>query len=396
MPESSYSGKPAVERLVAEDIRQTVWLRLRRLTSSKLCRQIISARTSTLTPEVLDSKSEGVAWAVRSALGYWDSNPADLNAKILTRYYALLQISIAEQVASPNPSFDLNEVQRHTEQGHGLSTLSDPTAIFPNSYYLAGLRSGHFYSYRRYKGIDLGEYAFEKRPRVFSKLNPEEQNRLVSLTDLFRRVPELSPVVEEYLSVQPLSLHVGYANKNMANRSQITRQQIMRREQPAQTPAATTPNQITYIAIYSKGPQITEGYLNSLGLPIKNITAEHDSPTNSHYFVGEFTHRAGGHWWQHLETYKSGYSGTTIILPLWGSISDAFVIHFIVLYALSIVVRYLPSLWHDIENGELNHIRALIEHYLAIVDGVLPRMSVERITGVRLVVDQPGSMNAPV
>jgi len=67
-----------------------------------------------------------------------------------------------------------------------------------------------------------------------------------------------------------------------------------------------------------------------------------------------------------------------------------------VLYALSIVVRYLPSLWHNIENGDLNHIRALIEHYLAIVDGVLPRMSVERITGVHLRIDQPGSMGAPV
>jgi len=85
------NAKPAVERLVAEDVQQTVWLRLRRLTSSRLCRQIVSARASALSPEVLESKSEGVAWAVRSALGYWDSNPADLNAKILTRYYALLQ-----------------------------------------------------------------------------------------------------------------------------------------------------------------------------------------------------------------------------------------------------------------------------------------------------------------
>lgn len=390
-------AEPAVERLVAEDVRQTVWLRLRRLTSSRLCRQIISARTSALTPEELESKSEGVAWAVRSALGYWDVNPADLNAKILTRYYALLQISIAEQVASPNPAFDLNEVQRHTEQGHGLSTLSDPAAIFPDSYYLAGSRSGHFYSYCRYKGINLGEYAFEKRPRVFSKLNPEEQGRLVSLTDLFRRVPELGPVVEEYLGVQPLSLHVGFATRNMANLSQMTRQNLMRAPRPAQMPAvATPPQQITYIAVYPQGAKITEGYLNSLGLPIKNIAAEHDSPTKSSYFVGEFSHPAGSQWWQHLETYKSGYSGTSIILPLWGEISDAFVIHFIVLYALSIVVRYLPSLWHDIENGDLNHVRALIEHYLAIVDGVLPRMSVERITGVRLRVDQPGSMNAPV
>ncbi|HEY4902222.1 MAG TPA: hypothetical protein VIH89_01995 [Candidatus Sulfotelmatobacter sp.] len=388
------NAKPAVERLVAEDVRQTVWLRLRRLTSSRLCRQIVSARASALSPEVLDSKSEGVAWAVRSALGYWDTNPADLNARILTRYYALLQISIAEQVASPNLAFDLNEVQRHTEQGHGLSTLSDPSAIFPDSYYLACLRSGHFYSYCRYKEINLGEYAFEKRPpRVLSKLNPEEQRRLVSLTDLFRRVPELSPVVEEYLGVHPLSLHVGIANKYLP---EMAHQNWRRNPHPGRNPAYVPPDQITYIAVYPQGSKITEAYLNSLGLPIKNITAEHDGPTNSHYFVGKFTHPDDSYWWQHLDTYKSGYSGTSIIVPLWGEISDAFVIHFMVLYALSIVVRYLPSLWHNIENGDLNHIRALIEHYLAIVDSVLPRMSVERITGVHLRIDQPGSMGAPV
>jgi pimeloyl-ACP methyl ester carboxylesterase len=59
-------------------------------------------------------------------------------------------------------------------------------------------------------------------------------------------------------------------------------------------------------------------------------------------------------------------------------------------------VVYLPSLWHDIEDGSLDNIRALIEHYLAIVDNVLPRMAIERITGRRLLVVQPGSMQGPV
>ena len=97
-----------------------------------------------------------------------------------------------------------------------------------------------------------------------------------------------------------------------------------------------------------------------------------------------------------MPTYKSGYCGTSWIVPLWGTIQDPFIIHFVVLYALSIVVRYLPSLWHEIEYGDLDHIRALIEHYIVIVDGVLPQMAVERITGKRLQVVHPGSMQAPV
>jgi hypothetical protein len=389
MPTSPDSPEPRVERLVAEDTRQTIWLRLRRMTSSRLCRQIISARANAITPEVLDHKAEGLAWAVRSALGYWESNPADLNAKVLTRYYAMLQISIAEQVASPNPKFDLEQAQRHTEQGHGLFTLRQPNATFPDSYHVGSVMGGHFYSYCKYLGINLKQYAFEKRPREWAELDQVGQSRLVSVTDLLRRVPELQAVITEYLGAPPLSLHVGYATRNIQIRSQR-----LRTGQPTDGPTPSGAMETTFIAIYPSGPTVNEEYLKGLNLPVQNITVEHDSATKTSHLVGSFTHPAGDHWWQHLKTYKSGYCGTSLIVPFWGT-ADPFLIHFVVLYAMSIVVRYLPSLWHEIEDSSFDHIRALIEHYLVIVDSVIPHLAVERITGVRLRVDQPGSLHAP-
>lgn len=65
------------------------------------------------------------------------------------------------------------------------------------------------------------------------------------------------------------------------------------------------------------------------------------------------------------------------------------------LYALSIVVRYLPLLWHEIEDGGLDHIRALIEHYISVFDNVLPKLAIERITGRRLIAVMPGSLEGP-
>jgi hypothetical protein len=388
--EKSESPDPKVERLVADDTQQTVWLRLRRMTSSRLCRQIISARSNSLAPAILASKAEGLAWAVRSALGYWESSPAELNAKILTRYYAVLQISIAEQVASPDPRLDLEDAQKHTEQGHGLSTLRQLDATFPDNYHIAGLKSGHFYSYCKHLGIDLQGVAFEKRPREWAKLESQERHRLISLTDLFRRVPELQAVIEDYLGVQPLSLHVGFANRNM-----VVRSQNMRIQQVTGV-KSSDPMETTFIAIYPNGSNLSESYLRGLDLPVRDIHSETDSATGTSYFVGSLAHPAGDHWWRHLKTYKSGYCGTSYIVPFWGGVSDAFLLHFIILYAMSILVRYLPSLWHEIEDGTLDHIRALIEHYLVIVDSVVPHMAVERITGVRLQVVQPGTFNAPV
>ena len=99
--------------LVADNLSEAVWLRLRRFTSPPA-----------LATDTLKKKGQELAFAVRSALGYWRSEPGSLNAKVLTRYYALLQITIAEQVASPDSTADLKEIQGHTESGHGLWTIA--------------------------------------------------------------------------------------------------------------------------------------------------------------------------------------------------------------------------------------------------------------------------------
>ena len=198
-------------------------------------------------------------------------------------------------------------------------------------------------------------------------------------------------MIPECLGVPPLSFQVIYALRNHEER-------VAARLNSRLSPATAAPRseETTYLGIYPDADELTLEYLNSMSLPIKDLEIAEDKPAGSRYFVGSFNHPSGSHWWQHLPTYKSGYCGTSLIVPLWGTIRDPFIIHFVVLYALSIIVRYLPSLWHEIEYGDLDHIRALIEHYIVIVDGVLPQMAVERITGKRLQVVHPGSMGAPV
>jgi hypothetical protein len=67
----------------------------------------------------------------------------------------------------------------------------------------------------------------------------------------------------------------------------------------------------------------------------------------------------------------------------------------VILYALSIVVRYLPSLWYEIDHGSLDHIKALLEEYIVITDRVLPRLAIERIAGINLRVLPPDSLMGP-
>jgi hypothetical protein len=204
------------ERLVAENVPEAVWLRLRRLTSSTLCRGVIEARApGLLSPEVIEQKGQEVASSVRGALGDWQSQAASLNAKVLTRYYALLQISIAEQLASPASTSNLKEVQSHTERGHGLWTITAQGKEFPAGYMVACQKRGHFYEYCRFRGIDLTGCASKARPDAWDDLSTEACRRLVSLGDLFRRIPELQPLIEETLLTEPLSFRVGHATRNL-------------------------------------------------------------------------------------------------------------------------------------------------------------------------------------
>ena len=393
MADKTPPERETVERLVAENVPEAVWLRLRRLTSSVLCSRIVARRGSTES----ESKGREIAWAVRSALGYWQSGALALNAKVLTRYYALLQISIAEELSSPASNANLLSIQRRTEYGgHGLTTIVDPSPSekFPFNYYIACLKNGHFYSYCKYLGLDLSQYAFEKRPRNWLDLDEAEKTRLISLTDLFRRVPELQPLLDECLGALPLSLHVRGSSKNMSEQVKRSQEHMRKTGQMVFNVPPAGETVTTYVSIYPHGAKIDQAYLNSLNLPFRNIQPTVDQVFKTAYFESEISHPKDRNWGQCVELYKSGYSGTSFIVPFWSGISDPFIIHFMILYALSIVVRYLPSLWHEIEDGALDHIRALIEHYLAIVDNVIAHLAVEKITGRRLLVTPPGSLFA--
>jgi hypothetical protein len=323
------------EWLVAENLSEAVWLRLRRFTSPTLCERAIAARAPALASDILRKKGQELAFAVRSALGYWRSEPGSLNAKVLTRYYALLQITIAEQVASPESTADLKEIQGHTESGHGLWTIAASSEDFPFSYKIACRDRGHFYEYCRFRGIDLKPFASKARPDTWEKISADDQARLVSLADLLRRIPELQSLIEETLGTEPLSFHIAYADQNNVERSERMQQHTAQTGEIVFDVPVTTPERTTYISIHPHGRKLTADFLNSLGLPLKNIRLAVDEIDRSTYFVGDFTHPSEKVCWEYIETYKSGYSGTSLIVPFWGQIRDPIIIHLMTLYALA-------------------------------------------------------------
>lgn len=388
-----------IEWLVAENVQETIWLRLKRLTSISLCRKIIQKKHPSLTPDISGKKANDMSWAVRSALGYWETKSGGLNSQILSRYYALLQFSMAEQITSQNPEDDLGSIQSHTEYGHGLFTIKDEEYFsFPTSYYIGCLKSGHFYEYCKYLGIDLSSLTFNRRSRSFREIGSDHHSNLLSLETLLCRVPELHALVGEYFGRNPLSFHIGYDSiRNQEEKIKKGQGIPINPFFPKAEILSSDDNselEKTFITIYPHGYNYSLEEIIGSEIPLNNIETGMDILKRDIQFTGTFTHPKGN-WGTYLKTYKSGYSGTSWISPFWGT-NDPFLLHLIILYGFSIIVRYLPDLWHRIEDGDLDHIRAFLEHYLVIVDNVLPKLVVERLTGTHLLVTQPGSLHSQI
>lgn len=385
------------ETFKAENIDELIWLRLNRFKSVKLCENLIRKKLTTnpnplITEEILKSKAIGLSSAIDSAIGYWQVNPRSVNAKILSRYYFLLQMTIAEQVSSVKNIDDLKTVQKHTENGHGLGTIINPDTDFPENYFSFAVRGGHFHSYSKFLGIDTKQYDFEKRPRKFSEIH--ETSKLVNLIDLFRRIPELSNVIEEYTEKPPLSFHIGFSNedefKNLERQFDRTGKFSLKIEEDS------SKQKTTHISIYSESNLVTTDYLSQLDLPFVDYEVRKDSHSKQKHIVGKLVHPSDMVWHQYIKTYSSSYSPTSYVVPLWGQTRDNIVINFTLLYTLSIIVRYLPDLWYRINSGDLNYIGSLTEYYISIIDHILPLEMLERITDANISIHQPGSLFGPL
>ncbi|MDC5424421.1 YaaC family protein, partial [Acinetobacter baumannii] len=64
----------------------------------------------------------------------------------------------------------------------------------------------------------------------------------------------------------------------------------------------------------------------------------------------------------------------------------------VILYALSILVRYRPSIWLEVVSGKYENYLALTEEFLSIYERLAPQHFLEALLNKSLNVVQPGSL----
>jgi hypothetical protein len=100
--------------------------------------------------------------------------------------------------------------------------------------------------------------------------------------------------------------------------------------------------------------------------------------------------RSGKTHWDALHIHQCPFAPQALIRPIFGVIGEYRAISVVLLYALSITVRYRPSIWRRVQEGDLDHMRVLIEAFLAVVERVLHEQFLEKVTDQRTFAKQPG------
>ena len=97
-----------------------------------------------------------------------------------------------------------------------------------------------------------------------------------------------------------------------------------------------------------------------------------------------------------LPTFTSPFVNSVglLLFPTVGGLREYRTIAVMTLYALSIMVRYLPSAWRRIEGGDEDQYLALVRASLAVWERVLPEHFLESIAWERVRTGQPGTFFA--
>lgn len=98
-------------------------------------------------------------------------------------------------------------------------------------------------------------------------------------------------------------------------------------------------------------------------------------------------------WQDDIDFYHSELS-RLLIIPEFFGIKDIHSLNLMILYGLSIIARYYPKLWFDIEYGERSDIKSIIELYIHSVDNISFRKAIERICGSKIQLNIYGGFNS--
>jgi len=380
-PGTSPRPPKKVLRLMSENPLDAVLARLQQFTSPTLARKLVERRaeaeSKSLSIETICSKANGIAYAMRGALDYIVPMPRDaFNRRIVGLYYGAMALAQAEMLASTLGPTNLDKLERMTAFGHGLFAVPTSQGGFADLQ-VGVCANGFFPQWMKFLGHDTSDYP-QKKPQKEADLARVPADMKCSLRDLFASMPEIDDLYGEVFGGPPG--WVSVINDLQANGGTSALDTKAKRVDS------------TYAQFIDRSGKVSVERLKCAGWPLAEIRRVKDYKGTGIAFRGRVDHAGHDSIWTVLPTFTSPFVNSIALLlfPPVGSICQYRTIAVVTLYALSIMVRYMPSAWRRIEGGDEDQYFALVRASLAVWERILPEHFLTSIAGETVHASQRG------
>lgn len=364
--------------IVEENPLEQIYTQLRALTSKSVVYKNVEyhARKNGVdySEQIKQQKAEGVSFLVQNAIDYYDSAATEnLTQRMLNLYYGTIALMEAEMLISGNEYSKLSEIEAITKNGHGMITLGEAEDGL-NDYFVGIMKRGLFPAWLEHRKIDVSRFPdtrkkVEKSNEFYISLNtllysiPELENILLEIDDKFK--PRYMFPTND-MSMNYTSLHgktTYYKRKFYGN----------------------------YVNLIDETGRANESLVNELLEKALLIGPYKDKFSDSKgWKVFVQTHK-DGKYFEEYNTHK-GLSVSMIMAPVLGLSSEWDIYAVMILYTLSIIVRYMPNLWTRINHGDLDRYKAVIYQFSRVAERELTQIFLEKLTGKRVVIRHPQSL----
>ena len=332
------------EQIFTDRPTKSLWDRLSTLTIKDLIVRLIC---NNLDPEkyrakkhLVEEKAEGIAYCVDNALDYFAVMDQEINltVSLLSYYYGTFSFFMALLLKNMAKDYTLKRIEKICEYGHGLANIESSSEEFPDNQKLYFLCGGFLSEYLDAYGTNIKKFCFQRRHHSYEKINPEEQGKLISFSEVISRIPELESVYLEVFGKRP---------EYFAYKKYSTYKQGVIIEVPTPVNPKLTTDDIKRVLPYST-EIVKEG-------SVFRVIVENEEALKKNTYHSPIIR-------PHIYYIKPLREGLT---------NDILLIHFMCLYELSIIVRYKPVLWNDILQERYETYYPLIRNYLSIAGRVI-------------------------
>jgi hypothetical protein len=327
---------------------KSVWNWLGALSSLEVARRVLAKHPADppISEDASADRARSLAFAVRSAREYFHGNPeGNLTESCLAYYYGLLNLLEALVIVAPSEPHSIAQIENFTRRGHGVHNLSSTDAPFPESEIVYFLNRGFALQYGRVRRLEL-------EPLVQKQVDEHHQleRPAFTLKDLLLRVPEIRPATRE---IWPTSARCVFLSQ-WGDHNDGSVELIFAENQNDSdfSPDAVIRSVPELKAEWFSEEAYNQAYRSRL-LRVKVPATEKN---------------------QIPKPLRSALCLDAYVEPFIGTTRDMLLVHFLILYLLSIFVRYRPNLWRRVVEGDLDQFRPVVAEYLQCVERMVPNI----------------------